>query len=90
MNADGSNVVRLTNNTVADLSPHWTPDGRILFQRPVANPPMGQGQQAWVMDSVKTPDGALPIPRRLTSPPGAHMFPSWGEIRVKCGEDGQD
>ena len=77
----------LTNNTLADLSPHWTPDGeKILFQRPVANPPPGQGQQTWVMNSVRNPDGTVPTAYKLTSPPGAHMFPTWGEIKAKCGE----
>lgn len=39
------------------------------------------------MNSVRQADGALPTPLRLTSRPGAHMFPTWGEIMVKCGEE---
>ncbi|HKZ77953.1 MAG TPA: CHRD domain-containing protein [Pyrinomonadaceae bacterium] len=32
MNADGSNVVRLTNNLANETQPHWSPDGsRIVF-----------------------------------------------------------
>lgn len=78
----------LTNNTLADLSPHWTPDGeKILFQRPVVNPPPGQGQQIWLMNSVRNADGTVPAAYQLTSPPGAHMFPTWGEIKAKCAEE---
>ena len=46
----------------------------------------GQGQQTWVMNSVRNPDGTVPTAYKLTSPPGAHMFPTWGEIKAKCGE----
>ena len=28
MNADGSGVTRLTNNSVSDRYPKWSPDGR--------------------------------------------------------------
>lgn len=31
MDADGSNVKRLTNNSTADYDPSWGPDGRIAF-----------------------------------------------------------
>ena len=36
MNADGSNVVRVTHNAVAEVSPAWSPDGSMIaFARPV-------------------------------------------------------
>ena len=32
MNADGSNLINLTNNAAADLYPSWSPDGtKIAF-----------------------------------------------------------
>lgn len=31
MNADGTNLTRLTENRVGDRSPPWTPDGRVVF-----------------------------------------------------------
>ena len=84
MNADGTGVVVVTDNTVADLSPRFTPDGtKILFQRPVANPVPGQGQQTWIMDA----DGTVQAGQQLTAPPGIHNFPSWGEIKC-AGTDG--
>ncbi|MEW6557610.1 MAG: hypothetical protein AB1349_09680 [Elusimicrobiota bacterium] len=34
MNDDGSNQTRLTNNSVGDFHPRWSPDGnKIAFQR---------------------------------------------------------
>jgi Tol biopolymer transport system component len=30
MNADGSSIIRLTNNTVDDISPAWSPDGGMI------------------------------------------------------------
>ena len=30
MNADGSNVVQLTHNSILDWDPAWSPDGRRL------------------------------------------------------------
>ena len=84
LNADGTvaGVDKVTDNLVADLSPHWTPDGRLLFQRPEDKPRQFQGQQVWVMDA----DGTT----QRTTHPGAHMFPSWGDIRVKCDEEEGD
>jgi TolB protein len=88
MNLADHAVEILTNNTLADLSPHWTPDGeKILFQRPVTGAPMGQGQQVWVMNSVRDEDGSVPDAQQLTNHPGAHMYPTWGEIKVKCGQN---
>jgi hypothetical protein len=32
MNADGSDIKRLTNNNAMDYSPSWSPDGKIIRQ----------------------------------------------------------
>jgi Tol biopolymer transport system component len=38
MNADGSGMTPLTNNTITDFEPGWSPDGRkLVFARTVAN-----------------------------------------------------
>jgi TolB protein len=87
MNADGTGVVTLTDNNVPELSPHWSADGRkIVFHRPIANPPPGQGQQTWMIDA----DGPVQVGDQLTSPPGFHQFPSWGEIRTRCRDEDDD
>jgi Tol biopolymer transport system component len=85
MNADGTGVVKVTDNNLADLSPRWSADGtKLLFQRPVASPLPGQGQQTWEMDA----DGTVQPGTRLTAPPGTHSFPAVGDIKVHCpGED---
>ena len=30
MRADGSNVTKLTHNSIKDLSPRWSPDGQFI------------------------------------------------------------
>jgi len=49
MNADGRNQTRLTSDPEIDVSPKWTPDGRILF---ISN--RGDQRDIYVMDD----DGA--------------------------------
>jgi TolB protein len=73
MNADGSDIRRLTNNKVPDLSPRWSPDGlQIVFHRPVG----GRGQfQLFVMNADGTGE------KQLTFRPGINAFANWGEIR---------
>ena len=36
MNADGSNQTRLTNNTVTDISPVWSPEDSSISRKTVA------------------------------------------------------
>jgi TolB protein len=73
MNADGSGLVQLTDNSVADLTATWSPDGQqIVFHRLVA----GQGQQLFTMRA----DGTQQT--QLTSPPGVNNLANWGELRV--------
>ncbi|MCA1600706.1 MAG: hypothetical protein LC776_03330 [Acidobacteria bacterium] len=73
MNADGTGQVRLTNNTIGDLTSTWSPDGtKIMFHRRVG----GRGQfQLFVINADGTDE------KQLTSPPGLSGFPNWGEIR---------
>jgi TolB protein len=84
MNADGpygaEDWVRLTDNAVGDLTPSWSPDGRrIVFHRQVA---VGQGGvQLWSINSTLNPDGTLPVPVQLTTPPGVNGYANWGEVR---------
>jgi Tol biopolymer transport system component len=75
MNADGSNVKRLTDNNVPEGTPTWSPDGtKILFSRFVG-PPAGN-QQLHIMNA----DGSGQT--QLTFPPGFNLFASFGEIKT--------
>ncbi|HEX6022023.1 MAG TPA: hypothetical protein VFZ00_08505 [Solirubrobacter sp.] len=82
--ADGSSPqpIVLTNNTVADLTPSYSPDGeQIVFHRPV--PPFGA--QLFTMAPRLNPDGTLPTPTPLTfgeNGEGMNMIASWGELKV--------
>jgi hypothetical protein len=79
IDADGSNMVQLTNNLVPDLTPTWSPDGqRLVFHRPV---PM-QGNQLFTMEPTLGPGGTPPAETQLTSAPGGHLLANWGQLRV--------
>jgi Tol biopolymer transport system component len=72
MSADGSNLTRLTDNAVADLTPTWSPDGqKITVHRPVAGL-----AQLFVMNA----DGTVQL--QLTSPPGQNAIARWGEVLI--------
>lgn len=68
MNADGSNLVRLTNNNAADETPIWSPDGsKILF----ASDRDGADNEIYVMKA----DGS--DAKRLTNQPGDDSHAKW-------------
>ncbi len=73
MNADGTGQIQLTDNTVADLTSSWSPDGqKIVFHKPVA-----RGRfQLWTINSDGTGE------TQLTDTPGLNGFPNWGELRA--------
>lgn len=74
MNADGTDQIQLTDNSVPDLSPTWSPDGQqIVFGRMVAP---GR-QQLFVMNA----DGT--VVTQITNFAGTNLGPNWGELRVK-------
>ena len=69
MNADGSNVVRLTNHEGQDSAPAWSRDGtKIAFVSGRSG-----SVDIWVMNADGT---GL---ERLTDHPGADYFPSWSQ-----------
>jgi TolB protein len=71
MNADGTELKRLTNNAVPELTPSWSPDGRqIVFHRPVG------GWAQFQLFRIKA-DGTGE--EQLTFPPGLSGFANWGE-----------
>lgn len=57
VNADGTELRRLTHNAEMDASPTWTPDGRIVFERTGAGP-----SRSFVMN----PDVTAVHPFRVT------------------------
>ena len=75
MNADGTDLRRVTNNAVPELTPTWSPDGRqIVFHRALG----GRGRfQLFVINA----DGSGE--RQLTLPPGFNSFPHWSTIRSR-------
>ncbi len=84
MNVDGSNVRRLTNNTVNDTSPAWSPDGALIafVSRRHGN------SEIYVMNA----DGSNV--RRLTSHSAGDFSPAWSpdgkKIVFTSGRDGTD
>jgi Tol biopolymer transport system component len=68
MNANGSGVVRLTNNTVYDRHPKWSPDGtKIAFE----SQPFPGDWEIWVMNA----DGSDRT--QLTVNNGGDFEPDW-------------
>ena len=67
MDADGSNLVRLTYNTVIDSDPEWSPDGEKL----VFTSSLGGDRELWVMNS----DGS--DLHRLRDAPGFEGYAAW-------------
>jgi RNA polymerase sigma factor (sigma-70 family) len=68
MEADGTNILRLTNNLVEDNGPTWTPDGQILFCRDVS----GNATQCQLF--IINPDGT----GETSYPPGGlETFGNW-------------
>jgi TolB protein len=74
MNADGTNFVQLTDNSVFEGTPTFSPDGqRIVWGRDLG---AGQGQELFLMNA----DGTNQV--QLTDTVGVNLFPNWGELRV--------
>ena len=71
MNADGTDVVRLTDNSIHDEGPVWSPDGeRIAF----TSGPEDLDGDIWVMDA----DGSDRM--QITDIPGRDESPDWQPI----------
>jgi len=74
MNADGTNFVQLTNNTVFEGGPNFSPDGqKIVFIRTLGP---GQGQELFSMNA----DGTNQV--QLTATPGSNTLARWGVLRT--------
>lgn len=81
VDADGTNLQKLTNNSVPDRQPAWSPDGtRIAFARKVSGV-----DQIFVMNA----DGSGA--EKLTANPGGSSMPAWspdGQSIVYCSATG--
>jgi Tol biopolymer transport system component len=75
MDADGGNLRVLTNNTMPDLTPNWTPDGsKIIFHRSI-----GGFNQLHIMNADGTDV------QQLTATVGHNLFANPGYVRVGPG-----
>ncbi|MEP6569530.1 MAG: hypothetical protein ABJC10_07135 [Acidobacteriota bacterium] len=76
MNADGSNLMRLTNNTAEDFDPSWSPDGaKIAFASDRDGSPPYRNSEIYVMNA----DGSNQT--RLTNNAQAYSFgPAWQSL----------
>jgi len=70
MNADGTSLTRLTNNSTGDAFPSCSPDGRqIVFE---SERDLSTGFSLYIMNSDGTAISTL------TSDPGSEILPFWG------------
>jgi hypothetical protein len=72
MNAEGSNVVRLTDDPASEYQPVWSPDGeRIAFARSLGDPQLSH-PAIFTMD----PDGT-DVRQTSSADGGSDFWPSW-------------
>ncbi len=75
MNADGSNVRPLLDNTASESRPAWSPDGtKIAFNSNMDDP---ANNDIYVMNADGTGK-----PTRLTTSPGSDLAPAWQPLSV--------
>jgi Tol biopolymer transport system component len=87
MNADGTGLQQLTDNSFGDLTPSWSPDGtQIAFHR-FTSP---NEAEMFIMNPALNPDGTLPEAQQVTNTPGLNLLGQWGQVRTRVGSDTPD
>ncbi|HET7309323.1 MAG TPA: hypothetical protein VFJ54_04265 [Actinomycetota bacterium] len=72
MDADGSNVVRLTDDPAGEFMPRWSPDGRLIAFVREGDPGAGTYEAIYTM----RPDGSG-VRRVSSGDRGSDFWPSW-------------
>ncbi len=76
MEADGSNVRRLTDDPAQDVFPRWSPDGATIAYSNVGTRPADDSQFSVTADIWTVPSGGGE-PTRLTTNPGPDTHPDY-------------
>jgi dipeptidyl aminopeptidase/acylaminoacyl peptidase len=76
MDADGSNVRRITTDPADDIYPRWSPDGTTIAYTNTGDRPVDDAQYSPTADIWTIPvEGGTPV--RLTTAPGADAHPDY-------------